>query len=53
VALLGIEATLLIIILFISCMVSLIIGPVVFIVDVNMSLSALQLEIDVEKHDKT
>lgn len=48
VALLNLEGTFLIIILFISCMVSLILGLILFILDVNLSLSALQLEIDAE-----
>jgi len=53
VALLDLEATLLIIVLFVTCMITLILGLIVFIVDVNMSLSALKLEIDVEKHENS
>ena len=52
VALLDLEAASLIIVLFISCMVSLIMGLIVFIVDVNVSLSALKVETDVENRDE-
>lgn len=47
-ALFSLSGTFLIIILFISCMMSLILGLILFIFDVNVSLSALQLEIDIE-----
>ncbi|MBU0482752.1 MAG: DUF2721 domain-containing protein [Proteobacteria bacterium] len=49
VALMNLEAASLIIILFISCMSSLILGLLFFIADVNVSLSALQLETELEK----
>ncbi len=49
VALLNLHAVYLIIILFTACMISLILGLVVFIVDVNVSLSALKLEVDVKR----
>ena len=52
VALLDLEAASLIIVLFISCMVSLIMGLVVFIVDVNISISAIKVEADVESHNE-
>jgi len=48
VVLLDLEAALLIVVTFISCMSSLIVGLIYFIVDVNASLSALKLEIGVE-----
>jgi len=49
VALLDLEAASLIIAIFILCMGSLIAGLLFFIADINLSLSALKLEIDVEK----
>jgi len=50
VALLKLSAVLLIIVLFSACMISLILGLIVFLIDVNVSLSALKLEIDGEGH---
>jgi len=50
VALMDLEAAYLIIVIFILCMGSLIVGLIFFIADINVSLSALKLEIDVEKH---
>jgi len=49
VALMGLEAASLIVVIFIFCMGSLIAGLLFFIADINLSLSALKLEIDVEK----
>lgn len=49
VALLGLQTTLLIIILFVLCMACLILSLIFFIMDVNVSLAALKLEIDVDK----
>jgi hypothetical protein len=46
ITLFGVEAAPVIIVLFISCMLFLIASLIVFIVDVNVSLSALKLEID-------
>lgn len=48
-ALMDLKTAYVIIVIFILCMGSLIAGLVVFIADVNVSLSALKLEIDVEK----
>ena len=48
VALLNLHAVSLIIILFTACMISLILGLIVFLIDVNVSLSALKLEVDVK-----
>lgn len=48
VALLHLEAAALLIGLFIACMLSLIISLIVFIVDINMSLTALKVEAVVE-----
>ena len=50
VALLKLSAVLLIIILFSACMIFLILGLIAFLIDVNVSLSALKLEIDGEGH---
>jgi hypothetical protein len=47
VVLLDLEAALLIVTIFVSCMVCLIVGLVYFIADVNASLSALKLDIGV------
>ena len=47
--LLDFEAAALIIVIFCSCMASLIAGLLFFLADVNVSLSALKLEIDVQK----
>lgn len=49
IVLLDLEAASLIIVIFSSCMATLIVGLLFFIADVNVSLSALKLEIDVEK----
>ena len=46
VALLQLHAVALIIVLFTSCMVCLIAGLVVFLVDINVSLAALKLEVE-------
>jgi hypothetical protein len=46
VALLELHAVALIIILFTSCMVCLIAGLIVFLIDINVSLAALKLEIE-------
>jgi len=46
--LLGLEAALIIVVLFIACMTALSLGLIVFLVDVNMSLSALKLDVGVE-----
>ena len=51
-ALLQLEATLLITGLFVLCMLSLIAGLLFFLADVNISLSALKLEVGVELQDK-
>jgi len=51
VVLLDLEAALLIVAIFISCMASLVIGLIYFIADVNASLSALKLDIGVESYD--
>lgn len=51
VALIGIKSALLIIILFTACMLSLIAGLIIFIADVNVSLSALKVETDVENNE--
>ena len=51
VVLLDLKAALLIVAIFISCMASLIIGLIYFIVDVNASLSALKLDIGEENYD--
>jgi hypothetical protein len=48
VALLNLHAVSLIIILFTACMFSLILGLIVFLIDVNVSLSALKLEVNVK-----
>ena len=48
VALLNLEAASLIIVIFICCMGSLIAGLIFFIADVNVSLSALKLEMEIE-----
>ena len=45
-ALLDIDQTLLIVIIFIGCMTSLILSLILFIMDVNLSLNALELEMD-------
>ncbi len=47
---LGLDSAAFIIVLFISCMAALIVGLLVFFVDVNLSLTALDLEIEL-KHD--
>ena len=47
VVLLDLDAALLIVTIFVSCMVCLIVGLVYFIADVNASLSALKLDIGV------
>jgi hypothetical protein len=47
VVLLDLEAAILIVTIFVSCMVCLIVGLVYFIADVNASLSALKLDIGV------
>jgi len=49
-ALFGFETVVLIAVLFVVCMSALIAGLLVFIVDVNISLSALRLETGAEKH---
>lgn len=49
IALIKIEAAALIIVLFTICMVSLIAGLIFFIIDVNVSLSALKFEINIGK----
>ncbi len=46
----GFAGTVMITILFVGCMVSLIIGLLFFILDINVSLSALRLEIDVPEN---
>ncbi len=46
--LLDLEATLWVVAIFIACMGSLIIGLILFIADVNVSLSALKLETEIE-----
>jgi hypothetical protein len=46
----NLEATSLIIVIFICCMGSLIVSLLFFIADVNVSLSALKLEIGMESH---
>jgi hypothetical protein len=51
ITLMGWEAASLIIVLFISCMLSLIAGLILFIIDLNISLSALQLEIHFSNSD--
>lgn len=51
VVLLDLKAALLIVAIFISCMASLIIGLIYFIVDVNASLLALKLDIGEENYD--
>lgn len=51
VALFELEAAIVIIALFTSCMAALIIGLVVFIVDVNVSLSALKVETALGNHN--
>lgn len=53
-ALLQVEAALLITSLFVLCMLCLIVGLIFFLADVNLSLSALKLEIgaDTKKHQK-
>ncbi|OIO69555.1 MAG: hypothetical protein COW19_06595 [Zetaproteobacteria bacterium CG12_big_fil_rev_8_21_14_0_65_55_1124] len=51
-ALLKLEATIVITSLFVLCMLSLIAGLIFFIADVNMSLSALKLEVGVKPLDK-
>jgi hypothetical protein len=48
--LLNLEAVSLIVVIFICCMGSLIVSLLFFIADVNVSLSALKLEIGVEPH---
>jgi len=49
IVLLDFEAASLIIVIFSSCMATLIVGLLFFIADINVSLAALKLEIDVEK----
>ncbi len=51
-ALLQLEATILITCLFVLCMLSLIAGLIFFLADVNISLSALKLEVGVGLQDK-
>ena len=46
--LMSIEAAKLVIVLFILCLGSLIVGLVYFLADINLGLSALKIEIDVE-----
>lgn len=41
-----------IIVLFIACMVSLVFGLIAFLIDINMSLSALTLEVDVDQYHR-
>ncbi|MGE4560560.1 MAG: DUF2721 domain-containing protein, partial [Desulfobulbus sp.] len=48
VELIGFQGTLLIIALFICCMLSLIVGLLYFIADINVSLAALKIETDTE-----
>lgn len=50
-ALSGVEAAALLALLFAACMASLIAGLVWFLRDVNLSLRALQLEVDAVAHD--
>ncbi|MCL4218971.1 MAG: DUF2721 domain-containing protein [Candidatus Hydrogenedentes bacterium] len=45
-ALINIDQTLLIVIIFIGCMTSLILSLILFIMDINLSLNALELEMD-------
>ena len=52
VVLLDLEAALLIVAIFISCMVFMIIGLIYFIADVNASLSALKLDIGGDQKGK-
>ena len=47
--LLRLDAALPIVILFIACLISLVASLVVFIMDINLSLTALEHEIEVEK----
>lgn len=47
-ALINFEGTIIVISLFIGCMVSLIVGLIYFIVDINSSLSALKLETNIK-----
>lgn len=51
-ALSGVEAAALLALLFAACMGSLIAGLVWFLRDVNLSLRALQLEVDAVAHDR-
>jgi Protein of unknown function (DUF2721) len=50
-ALLRLDAGLLIVMLFIACMASLIVSLIIFIEDINLSLKALELEIQSENVD--
>jgi len=51
VVLFDIEAAVLVTVLFVSCMLSLIVGLIFFLMDVNTALSALKLEVGLEQHE--
>ena len=41
-----------VIVIFIACMVSLIFALIAFLIDINMSLSALKLEVDIDQYER-
>lgn len=53
VALFGLPAALLIVALFIGCMICLIVSLIIFLIDINVSLSAFKIEVNLEHHEKS